>query len=181
MLRDICERYQPGDWQQTNKATMSLFYHFSYNRMVTKTWKKKRKKRIKAIKNEKHLGREAERSHFLLPSSCIYDLSLVECTNKATMSLFYHFSYNRMVTKTWKKKRKRRIKAIKNEKHLGREAERSHFLLPSSCIYDLSLVECKVPAIIGPVVFRKPLWFTIRKHQHQIGGKEQWKIETCCL
>ena len=29
--------------------------------------------------------------------------------------------------------------------------------------------------------FPKPLWFTIRKHQDQIGGKEHWKIETCCL
>ena len=55
------------------------------------------------------------------------------------------------------KKVKKRIKAVKNEKHLGREVERSHFLLPSPCIYDLSLVEYKVPATIGPVVFRKPL------------------------
>ena len=54
-------------------------------------------------------------------------------------------------------KKKKRIKAVKNEEHLGREAERSHFLLPSPCIYDLSLVECKVPATIGPVVLRKPL------------------------
>ena len=61
------------------------------------------------------------------------------------------------------------------------KAERSHFLLSSPCIYDLSLVECKVPAIIGPVVFRKQWWFTIRKHQHQMSGKEHWKIETCCL